>query len=411
MDVGSKNFGDKMDRAADRLLEAAGKMDATFAKSAGTLGDGVDRFGQVGQQISGDVAAGLKVATDAIIEAARRSGDETSKGLREQVGALTATMAHIGTEVSAAIDKSRKGIEDGSAGAAVALGEGAIAAAARIAGAAEKMEMTFTSNVRALENGVDRLTGALDGSVDRFGQVGRQISGDVAAGLKVATDAIINTAQRTGVEVSAAIDRSRRSLEDGSACAATALDKGAAVAAARIVGAADALGAGIGTAVAGLESLSAGTNAQTARLDAAGCRIVEASEALGTAGAAVRDAVAPVAQSLQSIEVSLTQVRQAVEAHRELDASVRDSFERLSALARQTNDMFAAHEHRFGQLDDALGQTIGEVTGGVHQISQVMAEAFRAYDHHMAKAIGSLSNAVENFAEQIDDARRAPARG
>lgn len=342
IDASGSNFEDKMAMAADLLYSAADRMDKSLAGSLGQLSERIaaidaslqgnaQRLDEVGAKMTEDVVQGLKSAVDAMLDAARRSGDDTATALRAQIEVLTTTLSGVAGEVAAAIGRARESFVGGGEQAAAAMGAGATEASRTFSGAATK-------------------------AADDFATAAQDI---VAAAQEAAS---------------------------------------------RVAAAGESLGVRVDQASAGLQRLSAGTDAQTQRLDAAGRRVEEAGSYFLRAGESVRDAAVPIVASLKAVEGAVSQVRQAVESHRDVDSSTRQALEQMTILTKQSTEAFRLQEDRLAQLDGALERTVVQVKNNLVDLATEMAKAFNDYDTAMAAAVGSLSNAVADFTEQLEDA-------
>ena len=377
IDASGKGFEEKLASAGDLLYLAADRMDKALAGNLASLSERIgaidsalrgnaEKLDEVGTRMTSGVAEGLKAATDAMTEAARRSGDDAATALRTQVDALTQAMAKVAAEVAAGVELSKESFVGGSAAAAANMGAGAEAAGRSLGAAATKAAQD--------------LGGAASKAVEDLGTASAAVAERLAQGAATA-----------GADFTAAAAKIIAAAED---------------AAVRVAGAAESLGTRVAQATTGLQRLSDGTDAQTVRLDTAGRRLDEAGQAFVHAGTMARDAVAPIAASLQSVEEAVGQVKQAVDAHQRVDASARQALEQLNALAGKAAEHFLAQERRLGQLDGALEKTVLGIRDGVLNLSNTMSQALRNYDTEMSRAVGSLSNAVDGFSEQLEESLR-----
>jgi hypothetical protein len=106
LDESGKNFGSEMGFAAQRLLEAANRIDQSIAANLEKLGEPVahiesvlksnaQSLTSVGGQITQTVEAGLQAAVTALMEATKRAGGEAEMSLRQRMGVLSPAVSEV----------------------------------------------------------------------------------------------------------------------------------------------------------------------------------------------------------------------------------------------------------------------------------------------------------------------------
>jgi hypothetical protein len=249
IDESGKNFGSEMGFAAQRLLEAANRMDQSIAANLEKLGEPIAHIESVlksnaqsltgvGGQITQTVEAGLQAAVTALMEATKRAGGEAETSLRQQMGVLSAAVVEVAGQVASVIEQTRRNLVDGTSGAAAALGAGASEAGRAMGEAATRMANDLQTASEAAASRVVMAADALGARVDQtISGLGRLADGTDAqvSRLDVAGKRLIDAgdafllASEAVQKAASPIEASLRTIEASLAQVRSAVDAHAAV--------------------------------------------------------------------------------------------------------------------------------------------------------------------------------------
>ncbi len=294
---------------------------------------------------------------------------------------------------------------------------------------ASAINSTFTPK---FEEMTKRLTDAIGGLSDRLGMMNqdalRKMTEDFAAMLQRMTSTELGQLKDALESLSAKLTAAGGAFADSAEHAAGKFDSSATVLAAQV----DAVAARLATATTLLSESAETFNASLARLNQSveeatasgrdGVAFVErtlaegqlilqrldaTSEAIRSAGEALSQMSGKVADALDSIDEVASAQRHVIDAVKGATpsalAAVNGVVQTLSGAVLATEASMTSAKNAMTATATTLGNTVAQITAGVTEYSQTVADLHEKMDGHFAKAVGSLGQQIESLEGGVEE--------
>ena len=403
--------GETVSNASNSLARAAGSMESAAApltEASGSLQESVDRFRLAADRVQLVSDSGENIAAHLATFHTQLAGTlDTLGALPEKVGATernfgleigrTAEMlAESALRMSAAFDKGQS-----SMAATLAAFEAKITAIpASLAEASQQSSAEIGAVVRqalddvALSASEASRVGA-DAMTARVSEIARSLT-SAAATLKEASEA-------TGAQMR----DGQNQLIDGVAEGVKSISTTAEETNARLSRTVEAFAVAVLGLSTKLGDVVQGLDAQNDRLERAGQLVSGASKSLVRAAGSVESAAAPLTTASASFQGAMQRFSDAADQVRQISESgqnVADRFERTTEAAQQA---LGAQAERFRDVEQNVGQMLGNLVQGVQGLGQEISACIATYDNEIAKSIGSLEAALIDVGDIIDTRQAA----
>ncbi len=283
-----------------------------------------------------------------------------------------------------------------------------------------------------MEAMTSRMIEAINGLSDKIGTMNQEalqkMMGDFAGMLKQATDTEMTQLRETMEALATRLTGAGAAIGDGAGRAAQKLDQAGADLMARVEQISQNLAAGavdLQSATHGFKDAMIDLNgsiSQASELGRQGSnlmrgiletadgvvgRLQSTTDNLTTTGHSLQQVSAQMAVAIERVE-ELTREQQVVvgavrDATPQALASVQRVLDLLQQTVQQTATMMGQTKESMASTSQTLGTTVAQITEGITEYSNMVAELHRKMDEQMAKAVGSLDKGVVGLEEAVEE--------